>query len=104
MLEDFPLGISQRLICLVGSMGTRVVMQKQHAFGEESADITPRHLDTWPYRTKLQRLQESNPSCRNFFSNGPKHVAYYWNKMPVILVIMWKKKLTTMHYSLGDPC
>jgi hypothetical protein len=24
MLEDFPLEISQRLICLVGSMGTRV--------------------------------------------------------------------------------
>jgi hypothetical protein len=36
MLEDFPLEISQRLICLVGSMGTRVVMQGQHAFGEES--------------------------------------------------------------------
>jgi hypothetical protein len=29
MLEDFPLEISQRLICLVGSMGTRVVMQEQ---------------------------------------------------------------------------
>jgi hypothetical protein len=30
MLEDFPLEILQRLICLVGSMGTRVVMQEQH--------------------------------------------------------------------------
>jgi hypothetical protein len=29
MLEDFPFDISQRLICLVGSMGTRVVMQEQ---------------------------------------------------------------------------
>jgi hypothetical protein len=29
MLEDFPLEISQRLICLIGSMGTRVVMQEQ---------------------------------------------------------------------------
>jgi hypothetical protein len=29
MLEDFPLEISQRLICLVGSMGTLVVMQEQ---------------------------------------------------------------------------
>jgi hypothetical protein len=29
MLEDFPLEILQRLICLVGSMGTRVVMQEQ---------------------------------------------------------------------------
>jgi hypothetical protein len=29
MLEDFPLEISQRLICLVRSMGTRVVMQEQ---------------------------------------------------------------------------
>jgi hypothetical protein len=29
MLEDFPLEISQRLICRVGSMGTRVVMQEQ---------------------------------------------------------------------------
>jgi hypothetical protein len=29
MLEDFPLEISQRLICLVASMGTHVVMQKQ---------------------------------------------------------------------------
>jgi hypothetical protein len=29
MLEDFPLEISQRLICLVGSMGTHVVMQEQ---------------------------------------------------------------------------
>jgi hypothetical protein len=28
MLEDFPLEISQRPICLVGSMGTRVVMQE----------------------------------------------------------------------------
>jgi hypothetical protein len=28
-LEDFPLEISQHLICLVGSMGTRVVMQEQ---------------------------------------------------------------------------
>jgi hypothetical protein len=35
-IEDFPLEISQRLICPVGSMGTRVVMQEQHAFGEES--------------------------------------------------------------------
>jgi hypothetical protein len=31
MLEDFPLENSQRLICLVGSMGTRVVMQEQHS-------------------------------------------------------------------------
>jgi hypothetical protein len=30
MLEAFPLEISQRLICLVGSMGTRVVMHEQH--------------------------------------------------------------------------
>jgi hypothetical protein len=29
MLKDFPLEISQRLIRLVGSMGTRVVMQEQ---------------------------------------------------------------------------
>jgi hypothetical protein len=29
MLEDFPLEISQHLICLVGSMGMRVVMQEQ---------------------------------------------------------------------------
>jgi hypothetical protein len=29
ILEDFPLEISQRLICLVGSIGTRVVMQEQ---------------------------------------------------------------------------
>jgi hypothetical protein len=29
MLEDFPLEISQRLICLVGSMGPRVVMQEE---------------------------------------------------------------------------
>jgi hypothetical protein len=36
MLEDYPLEISQRLICLVGSRGTQVVMQEQHAFGEES--------------------------------------------------------------------
>jgi hypothetical protein len=36
MLEDFPLEISQRLICFVGSMRTRVVMEGQHAFGEES--------------------------------------------------------------------
>jgi hypothetical protein len=34
MLEDFPLEISQRLICLVLSMGTRIVMQEQHAFGK----------------------------------------------------------------------
>jgi hypothetical protein len=31
MLEDFPLEISQHLIYLVGSMGTRVVMQEQHS-------------------------------------------------------------------------
>jgi hypothetical protein len=29
MLEDFHLEIWQRLICLVGSMGTRIVMQEQ---------------------------------------------------------------------------
>jgi hypothetical protein len=29
MLKDFPLEILQRLICLVGSMGTHVVMQEQ---------------------------------------------------------------------------
>jgi hypothetical protein len=29
MLENFPLEISQRLICLVGSMGMCVVMQEQ---------------------------------------------------------------------------
>jgi hypothetical protein len=29
MLEDFPLEVSQRLIYLFGSMGTRVVMQEQ---------------------------------------------------------------------------
>jgi hypothetical protein len=29
MLEDFPLEILQRLICLVGSMGMRVFMQEQ---------------------------------------------------------------------------
>jgi hypothetical protein len=29
MLEDYPLEILQHLICLVGSMGTRVVMQEQ---------------------------------------------------------------------------
>jgi hypothetical protein len=29
MLEDFPLEILQHFICLVGSMGTLVVMQEQ---------------------------------------------------------------------------
>jgi hypothetical protein len=29
MLEDFPLEISQRLSCLVGSIGTHIVMQEQ---------------------------------------------------------------------------
>jgi hypothetical protein len=33
MLEDFPLEIS-RLICLVGSMGMRVVMQEQQSHSE----------------------------------------------------------------------
>jgi hypothetical protein len=42
MLEDFPLEISQHLICLVGSMGTRVVMQEQHAFGEEFQGLVKR--------------------------------------------------------------
>jgi hypothetical protein len=31
MFEDFPLGIGLRLICLVGSMRTRVVMQEQQS-------------------------------------------------------------------------
>jgi hypothetical protein len=29
ILEDFPFAVSQGFICLVGSMGTRVVMQEQ---------------------------------------------------------------------------
>jgi hypothetical protein len=45
MLEDFPLEISQRLICLAGSMGTRVVMQEQQWEVLEhppySADLAP---------------------------------------------------------------
>jgi hypothetical protein len=36
MLEDFPLEISQRLIRLVGSMGTRFAMQEQ-----QKTDCTP---------------------------------------------------------------
>jgi hypothetical protein len=37
MLEDFPLEISQRLICLVGSMGMRIVMQVQlGTFGKDA--------------------------------------------------------------------
>jgi hypothetical protein len=32
MLEDFPLEISQRLICLAGSMGMHVVMQEEQSF------------------------------------------------------------------------
>ncbi|PNF13889.1 hypothetical protein B7P43_G11306 [Cryptotermes secundus] len=48
MLEDFPLEISQRLICLVGSMGTRVVIQEQHAFGEESWSLPLNGLMKFP--------------------------------------------------------
>jgi hypothetical protein len=48
MLEDFPLEISQRLICLVGSMGTRIVMQEQHAFGEDSWSLPLNGLTKFP--------------------------------------------------------
>jgi hypothetical protein len=48
MLEDFPLEILQRLICLVGSMGMRVVMQEQHAFGEESWSLLLNGLTKFP--------------------------------------------------------
>jgi hypothetical protein len=48
VLEDFPLEISQRLICLVGSMGMRVVMQEQHAFGEESWSLLLNGLTKFP--------------------------------------------------------
>jgi hypothetical protein len=48
MLEDFPLEILQRLIYLVGSMGTRVVMQEQHAFGEESWSLPLNGLTKFP--------------------------------------------------------
>jgi hypothetical protein len=36
------------LICLVGSMGTQVVMQKQHAFGEESWSLPLNGLKRFP--------------------------------------------------------
>jgi hypothetical protein len=48
MLEDFQLEISQRLICLVGGMGTRVVVQEQHAFGEESWSLPLNGLTKFP--------------------------------------------------------
>ncbi|PNF32783.1 hypothetical protein B7P43_G04507 [Cryptotermes secundus] len=48
MLKDFPLEISQRFICLVGSMGMCVVMQEHHAFGEESWSLPLNGLMKFP--------------------------------------------------------
>jgi hypothetical protein len=48
MLKDFPLEISQHFICLVGSMGTRFVMQEQHAFGKESWSLLLNGLTKFP--------------------------------------------------------
>jgi hypothetical protein len=47
MLENFPLESSRHHICL-GSMGTRVVMQEQHAFGEESWSLPLNGLTKLP--------------------------------------------------------
>jgi hypothetical protein len=68
MLEDFPLEISQRLICLVGSMGTRIVMQEQHAFGEESWSLLLNGLMKFPEDVPCnQKLPPgSNSSPKNY--------------------------------------
>jgi hypothetical protein len=69
MLEDFPFEISQRLICLVGSMGTRVVMQEQQWALGSTQPLTEMSTRNLPGGKKQPALGAENlaPICEPNF-------------------------------------
>jgi hypothetical protein len=84
MLKDFPLEISQRLICLVGSMGMRVVMQEQHAFGEESWLLPLNGLTKFPSNFHLFGPLKHHLSAEHFPNDETveREVAAWFRQQP----------------------
>jgi histone-lysine N-methyltransferase SETMAR len=98
MLEDFPLVILQHLICLVGSMGKRVVMQEQqwevlehpqyspylapsdfHLFGPLNHHLSTEHFpDDKPVKREVTTWFQQQP--KEFYAAGFQGLVKRWDK------------------------